>query len=316
MLSFIVFFQEMLVLYTIGIVGFVARKKDILNEHSTQVLTQLILSLTLPFLILYSMDQPYNAKEAASLFWLIPISIFILLLSSILAFFLRKLMNVPENQQSVFEGLIIFGNQGFIGFALVSSLFPDKGALYVTLFNLPYLILIWTYGIYLFVRKKKFVQWSNIFFNPGILSTIIGLFIFILPFHWPGVVSKFFYSVGSTTIPLSMLLMGALIANMDLKKSLLYLKNKTMWVVTCVRLLIIPLLLFPLIFSTLPFPLLATAVLVSGMPAASTIALYAQKFGGDKNYAAMGAVWTTLLSVLTIPVLYVMLYYMYTITSP
>lgn len=310
-----VFFQEMLVLYAIGIIGFLIRKKEILNEHSIEVLTQLILSLTLPFLILHSMDQPSNMKMDGQLFWLIPISALILILSCGLALFIRNILRLPENQHSVFEGLIIFGNQGFMGFALISSLFPDKGALYVTLFNLPYLILIWTYGIYLFVGKKEYVQWKKIFFNPGILSTLIGLWILILPIHWPAVLSAIFQSVGSTTVPLSMLLIGALIANMSLTNFSL-LKNKTLWLITVVKLLLIPLLLFPVILFSLPFSILATAVLVSGMPSASTIALYAQKYGGDMNYAAMGTFLTTLLSVLTIPILYIILYFIYQYTSP
>ena len=287
------------------------RKKRILNEHSIDVLTQLILSLTLPCLILYSMDQPYQIGEARQLFWLIPISAFVLILFTGLALFLRKVLDLPRDKQSVFEGLIIFGNQGFIGFALISSIFPDKGALYVTLFNLPYLILIWTYGIYLFVGKEQSIQWKKIFLNPGILSTLIGLVVFILPVHWPVVLSHVFKSVGSTTIPLSMLLIGALIANMN-HEHFSFLKDKTLWLVTGVKLLFIPLLLFPLTIFSLPFPMLATAVLVSGMPSAPTIALYAQKFGGNMNYAAMGTFLTTLLSVGTIPILYILLYLLYT----
>ncbi|WP_087972696.1 AEC family transporter [Oceanobacillus rekensis] len=316
MVSLAVFLQQIVVLYAIGFVGFLARKKGILNEHSIEVLTQLILSLTLPFLILYSMDQPYTMKIASHLFWLIPISVFILIISCVIAFLMRRILKLPENQQGVFEGLIIFGNQGFIGFALISSLFPDLGALYVTLFNLPYLILIWTYGIYLFVGKKDDVPWKTIFLNPGILSTFIGLLIFVLPIHWPSMVSDMLKSIGNMTIPLSMLVIGTFVANMNLKKSLFLLRNKTLWIVTGLRLLIIPLLLFPLIFYSLPFPLLATAILVSGMPAAPTIALYAQKFGGDTDYAAMGSMWTTLLSILTLPGLYILLYYIYLSINP
>lgn len=310
-LSLVAFFQEIIVLYAIGFVGFFARKIDVLNKYSIGVLTQLILSLSLPSLILYTMGKPYNMYMTASLFWLIPISAFILTLSCVIAFLLRKYLNLPENQQSVFEGLIIFGNQGFIGFALISSLFPDNGALYIALFNLPYLIMIWTYGIYLFIGNQEYVQWRKVFLNPGILSTLIGLIIFTLPFHLPNMVLNILKSTGNITIPLSMLLIGALIANMNLKTSLHFLKDKTLWIVTCIRLIVIPLLLFPLIFFSLPFPLLATAVLVSGMPAAPTIALYAQKFGSDTNYAAIGSAWTTLLSILTIPVLYILLYFIY-----
>lgn len=315
-MSLVSFFQEMVVLYAIGLVGFLARKKGVLNGHSTEVLTQLILSLTLPFLILYTMGQPYHMNMSNDLFWLIPISAYILTLSCVIALLIRKSLKLSENRQNVFEGLIVFGNQGFIGFAIISSLFPDKGALYVTLFNLPYLILIWTYGIYLFVGKKGYVQWRMIFLNPGILSTLIGFFIFMLPIHLPSVVSNILKSVGNMTIPLSMLVIGAFVANINLRKSLFLLKDKTMWAVTAVRLVVIPLLIFPFIFFSLPFPLLATAVLVSGMPSAPTIALYAQKFGGDTNYAAMGTLWTTLLSILTIPVLYILLHFIYLNISP
>ena len=305
--SLVIFVQQLVVLYAIGFAGFSARKIGILNEHSNEVLTQLILSLTLPFLILYSMDQPYTMKIANHLFWLIPMSAFILILSCVLAFLLMRLMKLPENQQSVFEGLIVFGNQGFIGYALITSLFPELGALYVTIFNFPYLILIWTYGIYLFVGRKDYIPWRKIFFNPGILSTFLGLLIFVLPIQWPSLVSNLLKSIGNMTIPLSMLVIGIFAADMNLKKTLFLLKGKSLWVVTSFRLLIIPILLFPFIFLPLPFPLLATAILVSGMPSASTIALYAQKFGGDKDYAAMGTLWTTLLSILTLPALYILL---------
>ncbi|MCM3741327.1 AEC family transporter [Oceanobacillus luteolus] len=306
-MSFSIFLQEMLVLYIIGLIGFFARKKDILNQHATQVLTQLILNLTLPFLILYAMGQPYVSGVTGKVFWLIPISFLILSSAIILTFLLRKVLQLPDDRRRVLEGLVIFGNQGFIGFALLSSLFPEHGPLFVSIFNLPYLLLIWTYGVYLFVGNKGNIPWRKIFLNPGILATLIGILIFMLPIHWPVMLSALFNIVGNTTIPLSMLLIGALLANMQLKQSLVLLKDKTMWLVTGLRLIILPLLLLPIIFFSLPFPLAATAILVTATPAAPTIALYSQTYGGDTDYAAFGSAWTTLLSAFTIPMLYILL---------
>jgi hypothetical protein len=302
------FFQEMLVLYSIGLIGFIARKREIMNEHAIHSLTQLILSLTLPFLILYSMGRPYQLEAAGVFFWLIPISVLILILSVLLAIFLRRQLQVPEDRKSAVEGLIIFCNQGFIGFALLTSLFPEYGALYVSLYNLPYLILIWTYGIYLFAGSKGNIPWKQLLFNPGILATWIGMVVFLSPYHWPRMVSSVLEMVGNTTIPLSMLLIGALLAHVNFKQTVSILKDKILWMVTAARLIIIPGLLFPLLLFPLPFPLLATAVLVSATPAAPTMALYAKKYGGDTDYAAFGSAWTTLLSVVTIPSLYILLY--------
>jgi hypothetical protein len=310
-LNLFLFIQDMLILYIIGFLGFIARKKGILSRHATQDLTQLLLTFTLPFLILYSMGQPYDLSEVGIYFWLIPISCLILLVAIGLARFIKRKISLPDERKSVFEGLVLFGNQGFIGFAIIWSLFPEQGVLYVSLFNLPYLILIWTYGIYLFAGKDEAIPWRKLLFNPGILATGIGILIFFLPFHWPRMFDHLFEMVGNTTIPLSMLLIGTMIANINIKHSIHLLKDKTVWGMAATRLLLIPLLLFPLLFFSLPFPLLATAILVSATPAAPTIALYAQKYNGDTEYAAIGSACTTVLSVVTIPILYVLLSFFY-----
>lgn len=310
-MGFMIFFQQIIVLFLIGLAGFVARRKNILNKHANEVLTQLILSLTLPFLILYAMDQP--SPSTWELVWLIPMSVFVLAFACIIAFYTRKKLQIPNQTKSVFEGVIIFGNQGFIGYALILSLFPELGALYVTLFNLPYLILIWTYGVYLFIRNKSAIPWKNIFFNPGILATLLGLLIFLLPVRWPGLLSDAFQLIGNMTIPLSMLVIGTFVADMNLNASMLLsiVKNKILWFVTALRLLIIPIILIPFYFVSVPFPILATAVLVSGTPSAPTVALFAQKYGGDKKFAALASFWTTLLTILTLPILYILVYWMY-----
>ena len=82
-------------------------------------------------------------------------SIFILCISVILASWLRRKATLPEKQKTVYESLIIFGNQGFIGFAIIYLLMAEQGIFYLTIFNICYLILIWTYGIYLFTKREQ-----------------------------------------------------------------------------------------------------------------------------------------------------------------
>src|SRR3954470_12499312 len=91
----------------------------------------------------------------------------------------------------------------------------EQGILYLTMFNLCYLILIWTYGIYLFTKNKETIKWRNIFLNPGILSTLTGLILLFSPLRLPQVVSNGLDSVGKMTIPLSMILIGCLVANVS-----------------------------------------------------------------------------------------------------
>lgn len=304
-----VFLQEMFVLYGIGILGFIVRKKGVLNEHANDVLTHLILSITLPALILFSLDISFSFDIVKDFLWLISMSMYILVLSCFLAKWMKKRAGLEKKQKNVYEGLIIFGNQGFIGYAVSFILFGEQGIIYLTIFNLCYLILIWTYGIFLFSNST--INWKQIFLNPGILSTFVGLILFLLPVNLPVMVSSGLESVGKMTIPLSMMLIGSLVANVNYKDLFLSIKNRYLWKMAIARLLFIPFLLLPFAFISVPFSLLITAILVSGMPAAPTITLFSQKYGADTLFASLGVLITTLLCIVTIPLLYLILNIIY-----
>ncbi|MGM8364536.1 AEC family transporter [Virgibacillus sp. W0181] len=298
------FMQEMLVLYSVALAGFISRKKGVLNEHADNVLTKLILYITLPALILYSLDIPFSSSHIQELFWLVVMSIYILTISIIFARWQQKRSKLPVHQRKVYESLIIFGNQGFIGYAVVFILFQEAGIVYLTMFNICYLILIWTYGIYLFTTNKQMVEWKRIFLNPGIISTGLGLVFLFSPLTFPAIAADSLDLIGKMTIPLSMIVIGSLMAKVTLKDIPLLVKNTYLWKMTFFRLLLLPLLIIVFIFLPVPIPLLMIAVIVSGMPAAPTISLYAQTYGGDAFFAALGVFLTTLLCILTVPLLY------------
>ncbi|WP_010529511.1 AEC family transporter [Lentibacillus jeotgali] len=302
------FLQEMVHLYMIALIGFMVRKKGILNQNTDYVLTQLILYITLPALIIFSLDIPFSFSLVKEFLLLLGMSAYILLLSIFLAGWMRRRSKLLDRQRSVYEGLIIFGNQGYIGFAVIFAVFGEQGIVYLTMFNLIYFILIWTYGIYLFTKDKSQIEWTKIFLNPGVLSTLTGMVVLFLPISWPGLFTDTFESVGKMTVPLSMILIGSLIANISYKDFAFLLKNVYVWKAIMLKLLIIPLLLIPFAAFSVPFSLLMIAVLTAGMPSAPTMSLYAQKFGADTHFASLGVMISSLLGVLTIPLLYIVLH--------
>ena len=304
MVSTGVFFQEMLTLYGMAILGYIARKNGILNENANAVLTQLILYISLPALILFSFDISFSFTFVKEFLWLITMSIYGLAMSSLLAIWMRRRSKLPEKQSSVYEGLIIFGNQGFIGYAVIFIVFGNEGIIYLTMFNLSYLLLIWSYGIYLFTKNSDVMKWKNIFLNPGILSTITGLVIFLLPIGWPDMISNGLEMVGKMTVPLSMIVIGSFVANEKYVYLFSMLKIGSLWKVAIAKLLFIPLLLIPFAVLSVPTSLLLIAVIVSGMPSAPTISLYAQKYDADASFASLGVLLTTSLCIITIPFLY------------
>src|SRR5690625_4861821 len=217
MLSTSAFIEAMIPLYIMAFIGFIGRKVTFLKESANQVMTQLMLYITLPALILFSLNTDFSIRLLIDFSWLVSMSFFILFISVVVAFLLRRRALLPANQKSVYESLIIFGNQGFIGFALSYILMGDKGIIYLTLFNICYLVLIWTYGIHLFTKREKVVYWRLLFLNPGILDTLIGLCILFLPLNLPYLIIKTMEDVGKMTIPLSMILTGIVLVHSRLQ---------------------------------------------------------------------------------------------------
>jgi malate permease and related proteins len=301
---FLLFFQELSLLYSIGLLGFILRKRQVLPEGTERVLTAVILNVTLPALILYGMDVPFSIKNLATLGWFSLMSTFILCVSSFIsASTVRKIKTKP-GQKNALEGIMIFGNQGFLGVAVCFLLFGKEGVFYATLFNFFYLLWIWTYAIYLFARDSSTVRWRKVFFNPGVVSTLFGLVLMVCPGTLPVPLLNVLEILGRPTVPLSMLLIGALLGTLDVNELIRYAKNKLLWLASFYKLLLFPFMLLPFLLFSLPFKVIAIAVLVAGMPSAPTISMYAQQYREDSAFAAAGVALSTMLSFITIPLLY------------
>jgi malate permease and related proteins len=298
------FTQELTLLYSIALLGYMLRRKEILPEGSEKVLTAVILNVTLPALILFGMDVPFSVENIIQFGWLSLLSSFVLIVSSVISSFSMKKLNIEVKKKNALEGIMIFGNQGFLGIAVCYLLFGKEGVFYGTLFNFVYLLYIWTYAIYLFARSAESVQWRKVFLNSGVIATLAGLLLMILPGTLPAVLSNTLEMTGKPTVPLSMLLIGSLLGAMPLADLKLFLKNKHLWLASLYKLILFPLLLLPFLLISLPFQLFAVAFLVAGMPSAPTISMYAQKYGEDASFAAAGVALSTFLSCITIPALY------------
>jgi malate permease and related proteins len=301
--TFLLIFSEFLVLYLIGFIGFFAKKYKILCRHTDHVLTKLILFITLPALILFAFDIHLSFVMVKSFVWLIILSVFILAAASLIAFLLVKILQPSKSKSGIFQALIIFGNQGFIGIALCYILFQEEGVLYATIFNMFYLLLIWSYGIYLIAKEKVEIPLTKLILNPGFIATILGLMMSVLPYHYPVFISKTLSSVGLMTIPLSMILIGSIIANIHYKEFCCLLQNRFVWIAIAFKLVLIPLILFIFIPTSVPVTILLIAIILTATPSAPTIAMYAHKYCGDVSFASIVVFLTTIFALFTIPLI-------------
>nr|WP_275579425.1 AEC family transporter [Halanaerobacter jeridensis] len=144
--------------------------------------------------------------------------------------------------------------------------------------------------------------------NPGIISIGIGFLIFLFSIELPSAISHTFEMLGETTTPLAMIVVGNVLAQVTIKDIF---SNLKLWLVTAIRLILLPLIVLGILEGlsilipafNLSATLLGVVIVLTGMPAAANTAIFAQEFGGDEALASEAVFLTTLLSVLTIPLI-------------
>jgi predicted permease len=200
--------------------------------------------------------------------------------------------------------MTIFSNIGFMGFPVIDALYGSEALLYATMFLIPFNVLIYTYGISVMkmrtsgdARSTDF-QLSKIL-NVGVISCAVALVIYLTKLPMPVVVENAVDSISGLTAPLSMMVIGDSLTKINLKKLFC---NGRMLVFSAMKLLLIPIVGVSLIKLLGLNPLLTgVCMIMLATPVGSMNAMLAQEYGGDYELASQGVTITTLLAVVTMP---------------
>ncbi len=152
---------------------------------------------------------------------------------------------MPRERKAVFENVILFGNQGFIGMVIILQLFGQEGILLASVFNLIYYVLMWTYAIY--IMNPGMLPDSKAVFilkNPGFLATVFGFILFIFPVQIPAFIMEPIATIGQMTVPLSMIMIGMMISTITFSDVIAYMKDIFVYIAVISRLFIYPILFF------------------------------------------------------------------------
>ncbi|QQK79004.1 AEC family transporter [Salicibibacter cibi] len=294
-------------LYVIAFIGFFCAKKQLFPPGSEKVLSNLLLYVALPCLIIHSLNIPFSYAQAFTAFTMLLLSAYYLIMAIFLSRFLNKKLNKAADRSGVFQNLLIFGNQGFIGMAIIFALFGADALFIATVFNLIYFLLIWSYAIMIMkpndTARPPFTDFLK---NPGFLATFTGLFLFIMPFQIPSFMASPIQMLGDMTIPLSMLVIGVSLSNITASQLHSLIREPLLYFTVILRNLVLPSILFiPLFFLPIfPKDLLVIALLLAAMPCAHTITIYSIKYGGDTNFSSTVVLLSTFMTIITIPALY------------
>lgn len=380
-----VMLQQMIVMFLMMAVGYLCYRRQILTEEVSKKVSAIVVNVANPCMILSSAltDQQMQGKELLQTLAIVAMMYAFLLL---VAQLLPGILHIQKESRGAYAAMTVFANIGFMGFPVLAAMYGNGALLYGAVFQIPFNILIYTYGVAVLTRKpgacvkteqdvnaevdvktepnvnaevdvkaepdgkaepnvnaevdvkaesngktgkrqdtqgitaavngKSENKQSNNeqqgklqgtleivkkIFNIGVIASIAAMLLYFLQAPVPSFLQAFITNLGNLTAPLSMMIIGASLAQMPLKELFL---DKKLLLFSLVKLLLLPAVWMIMVNRVAEQEILRGVCLVMmATPAGSMTAMLAQQYGGDYETASRGVALTTVLSVITMPLL-------------
>ncbi|MBQ9782327.1 MAG: AEC family transporter [Clostridia bacterium] len=308
-----IMFKNVLVFVALAIPGFILVKSKILSQEQSGSLSKLLMFVGMPFLILTGVIN--NISFDANLLAMIGIVTTVAIIYTIVAFFTSKPLSCMERQEKT-RGMIrfsmVFSNNGFLGIPLAMAVFGANSmvVMVVIIINIITNVLMYTLCIYVISGDKKIMSFKKALFNPVLISFVIGIILNLLNVkaYVPEVVT-FSTHFSNIVTPISMTILGMKMGGVNLLELL---KSWKVYYVSALKLIVMPVIITALLFAltyVLPKNVISTDVIVGvliafSMPTAGLSSTFADGYNGDTKSAVAFTLGSTILSVITIPVLY------------
>lgn len=286
-------------MFLILLLGAVLAKLNIIDSQTNKKLSNLLLMVVTPMLILSSYQMEFTMELLYG--WLEA------LLLTILAFAIviissRFLVPKSEKWDVPLERIgLIYSNCGYIGVPLLSVLFGAEGVFYMTVYMTVFNILVWTQGVTLLTGKGSLKQMLKNLCSPMVISVFVGLFLFFTQLPIPSLLSNPIQMVGNINTPLAMIVAGASLADTNILQML---KTARIYLISALKLIVCPLLFIMIVgwFHWTELPLM-TVYIATACPVGTTATLLALRYGRDNSYSTQLLAVSTILSIVTIPLM-------------
>lgn len=301
-LAFISFKQVIIMLIMI-ILGFILVKLKLIDTESKKSLSNILVYLVVPLMIINSYNVTYDKTILTNLLLCFLFSFITLIISIIISDIVS--IFIKSNDKPILKFAMMFSNAAYMGFPLIEAMFNKEGLIYASAYVSVFNILLWSVG-YKNVNKSGSLKQTfiSIMKTPVIYALIIGLIIFFFQIPIPDIISTPLSMIGSMNTPLSMIIIGMIIATCNIKNVL---KNMYLWIVTITRLIIIPLITLLIIYllskTNVDPNILKICFILSCCPCAAITSVFAVKYNYDNDLSSAVIVITTILSIITLPLL-------------
>ena len=302
----ILLMEQIAELFLMIFMGFLIVKTGLLKDDDSKVLSKIVLYLIIPCVIINAFQVDYTMDTVKGLLIALAASVMIQIILLIILSVLGKLLHLNE----VEIASVYYSNSGNLIVPIVTFILGKEWVLYACVFMSVQLVFIWTHGKNVLSREGK-MDWKKIVGNVNMISVFVGVVLFFTKIRLPGILNQTLSSVGAMIGPASMIVTGMLIAEMSLKNVF---KNGKVYFIAFLRLIVVPVIALMLLkISGLVNghpdgkKLLLIVFLAVITPSASTVTQMCQVYGNDSKYASAINVMTTLLAIVTMPLM-VLLY--------
>lgn len=292
-------FFAILQTFTIFAIGAYAAHRQMLTRANLPALSRLGMDVFFPFLTFSTVTRSFTRDQLGEL-WLIPtLALLMVLAGYLLGFAGKRLIHgkSPARTATVHH-LCTINNYIFLPLIVINSLRGERHVAILLLMNLGFTIGFWTLGL-LSLSSHGIRQSLKNIFSVNLLALAIAVLFTLFNLHTPFFLTGAADMLGGMSVPFLLLLTGAALyfGIGDLHRN-----AGDILRVSALRLIFIPAALI-LLFRWLPIAadIKEVCLIISLMPAASSSALIAQRYGGEADFTAQVIIVTTLLSIFTIP---------------
>ena len=292
-------FTQVIILFILIFIGFILNKIKVLNEVGAKAITDIVLYIATPAVIIKSFIRDFSPTLLKNLgigFLAGIIAHIIFIAVSLLLLHSRDI-----NKQKVLQFGIIFSNCGYMSLPLLQAVLGDDGVFYGATYIAVFQIMIWSYGLFLMGNGLESMTPKKVILSPGIIGFTIAFIIFVLEIPIPEIIYQPVSYMASLNTPLPMIVIGYHLANSNVLNAL---KNINLLFATIIKLVILPIIaIFGFyicgIKGTMP---MALTTCISA-PTAALCTMFASKFERDTSLSVTMVSLTTLLSIISMPII-------------
>lgn len=300
--------EKVIILGIMMLIGFIAAKSGYVNKVIKDATSKLIVKIVLPCLIISSMtSKVFKLELLGNILTVLILSVLCIFLLLSLGILTAWMFRIPDKSKTIHKLMFALGNVVFIGYPVISSVYGEEGFFYGCIYWILNDMFLWTVGIVMLTKNEKKEKGALVkkLINPNTVTYMLAVILFVAGIKLPPFVDTAVKQIGDLTTPLSMLFIGMNLAEVDWTKAF---RKWWIFVLAPIKMIILPMgLIFALKFLGIDDMLVGVIVLQVAMPLQIVLSIVANEHEADSEYASVGMFVTTVLCLVTLPLVCYML---------